>query len=214
MWGNYEIPGTASSTILLASLRLAARRRVRAPLSDLPALRDRLRIRLERHAADGKAAAAAQRSGRGNRIAQADLMELVMIPAAQSRFRPRAPRVTLPECVLATIQLENSRQIPAKLQRISLTGGLLDLAVFVEERVPVSLTLPIGSGIVVARAEMLFPMRGATGYLQPFRFTSLRAEQLHILEREITDLLQRTQGSAATSCGLGLRPPSSLLELL
>jgi hypothetical protein len=125
----------------------------------------------------------------------------------------RAPRVALPESSFATIQLENGRQIPAKLKRVSLTGGLLDLAVFMEERLAVGLTLPIGSGIVHARAELLFPMRTMIGYLQPFRFTSIREEQLHILDREITELQQNRAASSA-QMDLGVSPPNFLLELL
>jgi hypothetical protein len=138
-----------------------------------------------------------------------------MILNTRPPLRPRAPRVTLPECVFATIHLENKRQIAAKLRRVSLTGGLLDLAVFMEERLAVGLILPIGSGIVHARGELLFPMRGPTGYLQPFRFTSIREEQLHILEREITALLKQGQSSVAPRHELGATPlPSFLLELL
>lgn len=130
------------------------------------------------------------------------------------QFGSRAPRVTLPECVFATIQLENNRKIPAKLRRVSLTGGLLDLAIYVEERLSVHLTLPIGSGIVHGQAELLFPMRSMTGYLQPFRFTSIREEQLHILDREITSLLKQTP-SSVTGHELGASPrPNFLLELL
>jgi hypothetical protein len=139
-------------------------------------------------------------------------MGLAMTRAEQRRLRPRAPRVTLPECVFATIQLENGREISAKLQRVSVTGGLLDLAVYVEERIRVGLKLPIGLGIVHAQAEMLFPMRTVTGYLQPFRFTYIREEQLHILDREIAEMLRHTPASLRH--GIGVKPPSSLLESL
>lgn len=137
-----------------------------------------------------------------------------MKPQSPHPLRRRAPRVTLPECAFATIQLENGRQIPAKLRRVSLTGGLLDLAIYVEERLSVGLTLPVGSGMVHARAEMLFPMRGMTGYLQPFRFTYIREEQLHILDREISELLKQMQALSAPRQELGMNPPRFLLELL
>ncbi len=105
--------------------------------------------------------------------------------------------------MFATIKLENKRQIVAKLHRVSLTGGLLDLAVYLEERLSVH-----------AAGELLFPVRGVTGYLQPFRLTSIREEQLHILDREITELLKRTSSSIRRH-RLGLSsPPSFLLELL
>jgi hypothetical protein len=141
-------------------------------------------------------------------------MELAMIGRGRRQLPRRAPRVTLPESSFATIQLENGRQIPAKVRRVSLTGGLLDLAVFMEERLAVGLTLPIGSGIVQARAELLFPMRTMIGYLQPFRFTSIREEQLHILDREITELLQRARAASSAHRDLGVSPPNFLLELL
>jgi len=138
-----------------------------------------------------------------------------MTHLAQGPLRPRAPRVIPPQGAFASIQLENGRHFTARLQRISVTGGLLDLAAYIEERVPVTLTLAIGTGMVHARAEMLFPMRSVTGYLQPFRFSSLRAEQLHILEREISQLLQRPQTSAAAPrVELGVHLPNYLLELL
>jgi len=137
-----------------------------------------------------------------------------MKPVPPPPLRRRAPRVTLPECAFATILLENRRQIPAKLRRVSLTGGLLDLAVYLDERLSVGLTLPVGSGVVQARGEMLFPMRSVTGYLQPFRFTSIREEQLHILDREISELLKHPLVSSTARQELGVRAHTSLWELL
>lgn len=136
-----------------------------------------------------------------------------MIRGMSRQIARRAPRVSLPECTFVTIQLENRRHIAAKLRRISLTGGLLDLAIYLDERLSVSLTLPIGSGIIHARAEMLFPMRSMTGYLQPFRFTAIREEQLHILDREVGELLKRAQASVIRQ-DLGANLPNFLLELL
>jgi hypothetical protein len=141
-------------------------------------------------------------------------MELAVMRRVPRQFPPRAPRVNVPEGSFATIQLENRRQIPAKLRRVSLTGGLLDLAVFIEERLAVGLTLPVGSGVVHARAELLFPMRTMIGYLQPFRFTSIREEQLHILDREISALLQPTRAASSAQANLGSNPPKFLLERL
>ena len=128
---------------------------------------------------------------------------------------PRAPRVAAPNGSFVNVQLENGRQFTARLQRISLTGGLLDLPVYVEERVAFGFALSMGSGLVHGRAEMLFPMRSVTGYLQPFRFTSLRTEQIQILNREINELLQRPQSpTAAPKVELGVHLPNYLLELL
>lgn len=137
-----------------------------------------------------------------------------MIRRGPRPFPARAPRVTVPEGSFATIRLENQRQIPAKLRRVSLTGGLLDLAVYVEERLTVSLTLPVGSGIVQARAELLFPLRTMIGYLQPFRFLSMSEDQLPILNREINQLLKQARIAEAARAELGISPPSFLLERL
>jgi hypothetical protein len=136
-----------------------------------------------------------------------------MIQPGPRQTPRRAPRVTLPECTFVTIELESRRKIPAKLRRVSLTGGLLDLALYLDERLSVSLTFPIGSGVVHARAELLFPMRGMTGYLQPFRFAAIREEQLHILNREINELLKQTQ-TPVTRQDLGVNLPNFLAELL
>ena len=110
----------------------------------------------------------------------------------QRRPPRRAPRVSLRGTISAVIRLENGRQLPAKLRQLSITGGLLDLAVYLEERAWVDLTIYLSSGAVRATAEMMFPMRGGVGYLQPFRLTSLGAEELHALDREVSRLLKES----------------------
>jgi len=111
-----------------------------------------------------------------------------------------------------TIQLENGKQLPAKLHKISVTGGLLETVTYLEERVRVSVTLPIGSSFVRPKAEMLFPMWCATGYLQPFRFTTLWAEERQILETEITELLSQTVVRSTTGLRQGVQPTRSNRE--
>ena len=124
----------------------------------------------------------------------------------------RAPRVALRGTTTVLIQLENLRRIPAKLQQLSITGGLLELAKYVDERVKVDMTLPVGSSILRPKAQMLFPMRGARGYLQPFRLINVSAEELQILEREINSLLKQTMAQTTGSHGFGFRPPRFYLE--
>jgi hypothetical protein len=128
------------------------------------------------------------------------------------RRSTRAPRVALRGTTTVLIQLENLRRIPAKLQQLSITGGLLELAKYVDERAKVDLTLPVGSSILRPKAQMLFPMRGARGYLQPFRLINVSAEELQILEREINSLLKQTMAQTTGSHGLGFRPPRFYLE--
>lgn len=87
----------------------------------------------------------------------------------------------------------------------------MELASCLEERSKVSLTLPIGASFVRPNAEMLFPMWSAQGYLQPFRFTRLWAEERQMLETEITDLLKQTVARSTVGRGPGFvsRPLNS-----
>jgi hypothetical protein len=124
----------------------------------------------------------------------------------------RATRVNLRGKVSVTIQLENGRHRPAKLHQLSVTGGLLEIPNYLEERSKVALTLPIGASVVRPKAEMLFPMCGANGYLQPFRFTQLWAEERQVLEAEINELLKQSVARTAEGQGTGLRPPRFYLE--
>jgi hypothetical protein len=123
----------------------------------------------------------------------------------------RAPRVNLWGNVSATIQLENGRQLWGKTIRISITGGLLELANCLDEGIPVSLTLHLGPRTVRGKAAMLFPMWATQGYLQPFRFTDLRNEECLALQNEIGELLKRAKPFASGRRGFGLRP-QNLLE--
>ncbi len=104
----------------------------------------------------------------------------------------RATRVSLQGRISAIVLLENGRQFPARLHALSVTGGLLEVGMYLEERSKVGLTLPIGASIVRPSAEMLFPMVGVEGYLQPFRFEHLWAEERQTLEAEITEILRQT----------------------
>lgn len=124
----------------------------------------------------------------------------------------RAPRVNLRGTVTVVVQLENLRRMPAKLHQISITGGMLELAMYLDERAKVGLTFPVGSSTLHPKAEMLFPMRAANSYLQPFRFTSIWAAERDLLEREITGLLNQTTAPVPGSHGPRTRPPRFDLE--
>jgi hypothetical protein len=130
---------------------------------------------------------------------------------SQSRPFTRAPRVNLRGSVSALIRLENGQQIQAKLHTLSVTGGLLEIASYLAERSKVDLTVAIGSGVVRPQAEMLFPMVGPQGYLQPFRFTRLWAEERQMLATEIASLLQQTV--ARSMAGLPAGPVPSRFKL-
>ncbi|PYX51777.1 MAG: hypothetical protein DMG79_02350 [Acidobacteria bacterium] len=130
----------------------------------------------------------------------------------QPRRPIRAPRVNLRGSVSATVQLENGRQVLAKIHQLSVTGGLLELSSYLEERSNVRLGLPLGFGIVRPEAEMLFPMCGPQGYLQPFRITRLWGEERQLLEAEITDLLKQTVVRSTVGPRSSLPPRSFKLD--
>jgi hypothetical protein len=95
------------------------------------------------------------------------------------------------------------------MQRLSITGGLLDLAFYLEERTWVELTIYLSSGPARATAEMMFPMRMGACYRQPFRFTSLGTDELHAVDREVSEILRQAATSPVDS---GLRAPRYYLE--
>jgi hypothetical protein len=104
----------------------------------------------------------------------------------------------------------NGRQLIGKLHQLSVTGGVLQISTYLEERSKVGLTIPIGASMVRPDAEMLFPMWGAHGYLQPFRLIRLWAEERHLLEEEISERLKQTV--ARSTLGSGFRTRGLYLE--
>src|ERR1700688_1565036 len=86
----------------------------------------------------------------------------------------RAARVQLGDVVLAAIRLEDGRHAKAKLQSISITGGLLQLPQALVEGDFVEVAFQTQSGPVHGMAEILNPTRKTVeGVLQPFRFVAL-----------------------------------------
>jgi len=120
----------------------------------------------------------------------------------------RATRVSLQGRISAILQLENGRQLSGKLYQLSVTGGLVEIAMYLDERTKVGLAIPIGGNIVRPSAEMLFPMWGAQSFLQPFRLTRLWAQERQMLEAEIVELLRQSVARSTAGQGLGprLRP--------
>jgi hypothetical protein len=135
-----------------------------------------------------------------------------MIGIHRAQFQPRAPRVNLWGIVSASLQLENGRQFTGKLQTLSITGGLLDVATFFDERTNISLLFRFAGVILQTRAQLLFPMRGGMGYLQPFRFTGIGMKERQIIDAEINTILKKA-AAEKTAQGLGYRPPRSYLDL-
>lgn len=126
------------------------------------------------------------------------------------RRKIRAPRVNLWGTASATIQLENGRQLWAKMLRVSITGGLLEVANCLDEGVTVGLTVHLNQRTVRGKAAMLFPMWTAQGYSQPFRFTDLREGESLALQSEIAELLKQDREVAAGRRGFAFRPSHTL----
>jgi hypothetical protein len=92
----------------------------------------------------------------------------------QAHPERRAPRIQLGGSVTALVMLEDGQRAKARLQAISITGGLLHLAESLSQGDFVEIAFHVQSGRVQGMAEMLPPARMATnGILQPFRFVAL-----------------------------------------
>jgi hypothetical protein len=102
------------------------------------------------------------------------IVRLLMTHFPQPHPSRRAARVRLGEVVLAAIRLEDGRRTRAKLQSVSVTGGLLQMAQCLGEGDFVEVSFQTESGPVQGMAEILSPTRKTTaGVLQPFRFVAL-----------------------------------------
>ena len=109
----------------------------------------------------------------------------------------RAARVRLGDPVLAAIRLEDGRRTRAKLQSISVTGGLLQMAHCLGQGDFVEVAFQTESGPVQGMAEILSPTcQTAAGVLQPFRFVALgdddhrrlRTSVEHVADRRLLGL--------------------------
>jgi len=106
----------------------------------------------------------------------------------------RAARVQLGDSVLAAIRLEDGRRTKAKLQTISVTGGLLRLAHSLGRGDFVEVAFQTQAGPVHGMAEVLPTMRQmADSVLQPFRFVALEDEDHRRLRTSLDHVVDRNQ---------------------
>ena len=86
----------------------------------------------------------------------------------------RATRIRLGSEGIALLKSEGGERMKAKIQTVSVTGGLLRLAKALEEGDFVELAFHTLNGPVHGMAEMLRPKsQSAEGTLQPFKFIAL-----------------------------------------
>jgi hypothetical protein len=101
----------------------------------------------------------------------------------------RAPRVKLAGTVLALLQLDNGREVRARLHQLSFTGGLLHLEKPLDEGIKVEVMFHVSESTIRSKAAMLFPMWATQGCLQPFEFTELGEEDRQKLESDLQKFL-------------------------
>jgi len=102
----------------------------------------------------------------------------------------------LAETTVAVLRFKGGRCVPAKLQVLSVTGGLLWLSkpLPLELGSDAKLMFLIRSGLVLGAAEMLHPISWS---LQPFRFVRLHDDDQCRLEaaiRSTSDQRRRDRG--------------------
>ena len=104
----------------------------------------------------------------------------------------RAARVQLGDSVLAAIRLEDGRRTKAKLQTISVTGGLLQLAQSLAQGDFVEVAFQTQAGPVHGMAEVLSPTRKMNdGVLQPFRFVAIEDDDHRRLRTSLDHVVDR-----------------------
>lgn len=105
----------------------------------------------------------------------------------------RSPRVKLNGSVAAAIMAEGGQQARAKLQSISITGGLLQLQHELSSGDFVEIAFHTRSGPIHGMAEMLQPTRKyQSACLQPFRFIALADEDHRKLRMALDSALDRS----------------------
>jgi hypothetical protein len=97
----------------------------------------------------------------------------------------RGLRVKLGGSILALILLENGRQIRARMNQLSVNGGLVSFDQPLDEGIRVTVLFHLGLTSIRCRAQMLFPMWATQGCLQPFRFLELPEANRGRLSREL-----------------------------
>jgi len=113
-----------------------------------------------------------------------------MARSAHTGHTKRPPRVKLAGSILALVQLENGRQVRAKLHQLSVTGGLLHIDAPMDEGIKVEVIFHIGETTVRGKARMLFPMWATQGYLQPFAFRDLEDKDRESLQGDLQKYLE------------------------
>ena len=106
----------------------------------------------------------------------------------------RPVRVQLPGMPWTTLRFENGQRFLAKLQLVSLSGGLLRVLKPFSPGTIVELFFPTETGPILGMAQLLNPCPSAPLGLQPFRFVALDKIDLRKLRSAISLCLEQTRG--------------------
>jgi len=105
----------------------------------------------------------------------------------------RSPRVQLNGSVAAALMAESGQRARAKLQSISVNGGLLQLQHELSAGDFVEIAFHTRSGAIHGMAEMLHPTRKLqSACLQPFRFIALADDDHRKLRMALHSALDRS----------------------
>jgi hypothetical protein len=111
----------------------------------------------------------------------------------QSNASQRSPRVQLYGSVAAAVMAEGGQRARAKLQSISINGGLLQLQRELSTGDFVEIAFHTRSGAIHGMAEMLHPTRKLqSACLQPFRFIALGDDDHRKLRMALDSALDRS----------------------
>src|SRR5271157_1055375 len=99
----------------------------------------------------------------------------------QAHANERARRVRLPGMPQATIRFEDGQRPSAKLQTVSVTGGLLRVLKPLSPGAIVEVMFWTHAGPVLGIAELLVPFSAVRIGLQPFRFIAMHDADLRTL---------------------------------
>ncbi|MGP0099054.1 MAG: PilZ domain-containing protein [Terriglobales bacterium] len=110
----------------------------------------------------------------------------------QANVSRRSPRVQLNGSVAASVTAEGGQSARAKLQSISVNGGLLQLQRELSAGDFVEIAFHTRSGPIHGMAEMLRPTRKyESACLQPFRFIALADDDHRKLRMALDSALDR-----------------------
>jgi hypothetical protein len=104
----------------------------------------------------------------------------------------RATRIQLGDFAPALVKLEDGQHTKARIQTVSVNGGLLQLATALEEGDLVEVAFQTLSGPVHGMAEMLHPRHvSANAILQGFRFVALDDTDHNTLTLTVNSTVER-----------------------